>query len=63
MRGAILKANDIPGHILSPAPNNIISKFLPIVSMPRPKNLYGLNRSAFSQMIESLSIAQLFTRI
>nr|GMD10246.1 RNA polymerase, subunit H/Rpb5, conserved site-containing protein [Ipomoea batatas] len=54
--------NNIPGHILRPAPNGMNSKCFPRKSAEESRrNLSGSNDSAFSQCSESLPIAHAFT--
>ena len=59
---SILIANGSPGHILLPPPNGITSKLRPLTSISDPINLSGSNDSGFSQTLESLPIAHVFTR-
>ncbi|WRX20487.1 hypothetical protein QQP08_012974 [Theobroma cacao] len=54
-------ANDMPGHILLPAPNGIYSKCVPLKSIGLSKNLSGLKFSASFQYLESLPMAHALT--
>ena len=50
-------ANNMPGHILLPAPNGINSKFVPMKPTELFRNLSGWNISASGQQLGSLPIA------
>ncbi|KAF4362242.1 hypothetical protein F8388_008126 [Cannabis sativa] len=56
-----MRPNDIPGHILLPAPNGIYSKFPPLNSIELSINLSGIKFSGSIQYFGSLPIAQRFT--
>ncbi|KAF4396069.1 hypothetical protein G4B88_020706 [Cannabis sativa] len=59
----LISPNDIPGHILLPAPNGIYSKLFPLKSILLSRNLSGIKLSGSIQYLGSLPIAHALTMI
>ncbi|KAF4384311.1 hypothetical protein F8388_004544 [Cannabis sativa] len=58
-----ISPNDMPGHILLPAPNGMYSKLFPLKSIELSRNLSGIKLSGSVQYLGSLPIAHALTTI